>query len=102
MPGFVDPHIHLDKALIVESVRPNVSGTLTEAIEIIWERKRRYSVDDHVHIHLVCDKCGKVESIDAAIADPFLDELRTRPGFVTDVSHIALHGSCSGCSTARG
>ena len=59
-----------------------------------------HSVDDHVHIHLVCDKCGKVESIDAAIADPFLDELRTRTGFVTDVSHIALHGSCSGCSTA--
>jgi Fur family transcriptional regulator, ferric uptake regulator len=59
-----------------------------------------HSVDDHVHIHLVCDRCGKVESIDAAIADPFLDELRTRTGFVTDVSHVALHGACSGCSTA--
>ena len=59
-----------------------------------------HSVDDHVHIHLVCDQCGKVESIDAAIADPFLDELRGRTGFVTDVSHVALHGTCSSCSTA--
>jgi len=59
-----------------------------------------HSVDDHVHIHLVCDKCGTVESVDATIADPFLDELRTRTGFVTDVSHVALHGTCSGCSTA--
>ena len=59
-----------------------------------------HSVDDHVHIHLVCDRCGKVDSIDAAIADPFLDELRTRTGFVTDVSHVALHGECSECSTA--
>jgi Fur family ferric uptake transcriptional regulator len=59
-----------------------------------------HSVDDHVHIHLVCDKCGAVESIDATIADPFLDELRSTTGFVTDVSHVALHGTCRGCSTA--
>jgi len=45
-PPFVDPHVHLDKALITESVRPNRSGTLTEAIEIIWERKRRYEIDE--------------------------------------------------------
>jgi len=45
-PTFIDPHVHLDKALISEVVRPNVTGTLTEAIEIIWEKKRNYSVDD--------------------------------------------------------
>ncbi len=45
-PTFVDPHVHLDKALITETVRDNVSGTLTEAIEIIWERKRRYDPDE--------------------------------------------------------
>jgi len=46
--GFIEPHIHLDKALIRDDVRPNVSGGLDEAIEIIWERKRRYTVDDIV------------------------------------------------------
>ena len=45
-PTFVDPHVHLDKALITETVRANESGTLAEAIEIIWERKRRYEVDE--------------------------------------------------------
>ena len=45
-PTFIDPHVHLDKALITESVRPNVSGTLTEAIEIIWERKRNYEIEE--------------------------------------------------------
>ena len=48
----------------------------------------------------VCDSCGDVLSVDAAIAEPFLDELRRRTGFVTDVSHVALHGQCSGCSSA--
>ena len=45
-PTFVDPHVHLDKALISETVRDNVSGTLGEAIEIIWERKRRYDPEE--------------------------------------------------------
>jgi len=44
VPGFVEPHIHLDKALISERAPINVSGTLTEAIEILWEIKRKYSV----------------------------------------------------------
>ncbi|MBA7507490.1 Cytosine deaminase [subsurface metagenome] len=47
-PAFIDPHIHLDKCMIGDEVRPNISGTLQEAIEIIWERKRRYTVPDIV------------------------------------------------------
>lgn len=45
-PTFIDPHLHLDKALISEVVRENVSGTLTEAIEIIWDKKKRYTIKD--------------------------------------------------------
>ena len=44
--GFLEPHIHLDKAQINDDVRPNRSGTLDEAIEIIWERKRAYTVEE--------------------------------------------------------
>jgi len=47
-PTFVEPHIHLDKILISEVVRENKSGTLTEAIEIIWEKKKKYTTDDIV------------------------------------------------------
>ncbi|NLC39777.1 MAG: hypothetical protein GX763_02545 [Clostridiaceae bacterium] len=31
---------------ILNSIRKNVSGILTEAIEIIWDRKRRYTDED--------------------------------------------------------
>ena len=44
--GFLEPHIHLDKAQINDDVRPNRSGTLDEAIEIIWARKRGYTVEE--------------------------------------------------------
>ena len=46
VPGFVEPHIHLDKAFIRAECRVNQSGTLMEAIEIIWDKKRRYTVDE--------------------------------------------------------
>jgi cytosine/creatinine deaminase len=46
VPGFVEPHIHLDKALISERAPFNVSGTLTEAIEILWEIKRNYTIEE--------------------------------------------------------
>jgi len=49
LPAIIDPHIHLDKVNILDVVRPNESGTLTEAIEIIWEKKRRYSIEDIVN-----------------------------------------------------
>lgn len=44
--GFVDCHVHLDKALIAEDLPPNHSGTLQEAIDNIHERKSRYTVAD--------------------------------------------------------
>jgi cytosine/creatinine deaminase len=46
VPGFVEPHIHLDKALISERAPVNISGTLTEAIEILWNIKRNYTVEE--------------------------------------------------------
>ena len=58
-----------------------------------------HAVDDHVHIHLVCDKCGAVESIDAEIAEDFLCDLRSKTGFVTDITHVALQGHCVNCAT---
>ncbi len=45
-PAFIDAHIHLDKVLLADELRPNVSGTLAEAIEVIGERKARYTVED--------------------------------------------------------
>jgi cytosine deaminase len=52
--GFVEPHIHLDKALISERAPANVSGTLKEAIEILWNIKRNYTVDE------IADRASRV------------------------------------------
>ncbi|GAB1431810.1 amidohydrolase family protein [Spirochaetota bacterium] len=49
VPSFVEPHIHLDKVNIVDVVRPNKSGSLKEAIEIIWDKKAKYTNEDIVN-----------------------------------------------------
>lgn len=47
-PPLVNPHVHLDKALLGDVMRPNVSQTLEEAIAITWDFKRAYTEEDIV------------------------------------------------------
>jgi Fur family ferric uptake transcriptional regulator len=56
-----------------------------------------HSVDDDVHIHLVCRRCDGIDSISAAAARDFLDSLQRERGFATDVGHMAIHGLCRSC-----
>ena len=56
-----------------------------------------HSVDDDVHIHLVCRRCEGIESIPASVARGFLGALDRERGFSTDVGHMAIHGVCRTC-----
>ena len=42
LPGLFNLHYHADKCLLGEIMRPNISGTLPEAIEITNDHKRNY------------------------------------------------------------
>ena len=57
-----------------------------------------YSVataDDHVH--LVCRGCGTVQEADAELLAEPVRRLAEDRGFVLDVGHIALFGTCADC-----
>ncbi len=45
LPGFVEPHLHLDKALLDERM-PNLAGTLEGAIKVTGALKSRFTMDD--------------------------------------------------------
>lgn len=61
---------------------------------------------DHTHVHVVCRSCGMVQQVDAAHGQALAGALRDDIGFVTDVAHLAVHGTCATCarqpSTATG
>jgi Fur family ferric uptake transcriptional regulator len=56
-----------------------------------------HSVDENVHIHLVCDSCATVLSVPAGVAEDFVARLETDFGFRTDISHVSVHGLCEAC-----
>jgi len=56
-----------------------------------------HSVDEDLHIHLVCRKCDGIDSIPASSAREFLGALEQERGFATDVGHMAIHGLCRSC-----
>jgi Fur family ferric uptake transcriptional regulator len=56
-----------------------------------------HAVDDEMHIHLVCDRCTRVQSVPAEVAAGFVADLETEYGFRTDISHVSVHGLCSSC-----
>jgi cytosine/creatinine deaminase len=86
VPGFIEPHIHLDKVMINKDVRTNKSGTLTEAIEIIWEKKKAYTLEDivaragaviesgvangvtHIRTHVDVDTIGGLKPMEGVLA----------------------------------
>src|SRR5713226_817934 len=88
VPGFVEPHIHLDKALISERAPVNVSGTLTEAIEILWNIKRNYTVVE------IADRASRV--LERAL-DNGISRLRTH----VDVDPIGGMRPAQGLIRAR-
>lgn len=84
--GFVDPHVHLDKALVADETPPNESQTLTEAIRHDRNRKRGESatavqeraertIEMHVEhgctrlrTHVDIDPIGKLTALEGVLA----------------------------------
>src|SRR6476659_1455421 len=57
--------------------------------------------DDHGHLHLVCEGCGRVEEADVTLATDLVGRLRAASGFEPDVEHMAISGRCRDCAAAR-
>lgn len=57
-----------------------------------------HSIDEHVHIHLVCDRCEAVLSAPAQAASAFVTRLEKDYGFRTDITHVSVHGLCRTCA----
>lgn len=49
------------------------------------------------HAHLVCHRCGKTEDVNPALFAGARDAIAEDKGFVLDIGHVALFGTCSAC-----
>ena len=101
-PSLIDPHIHLDKVNIFDVVRKNESGTLKEAIEIIWDKKKTYTTEDiltrsedvllkalkngtlNMRSHVDVDTIGGLKPLEGVVA------LRDKYRHVMDIQIVAF------------
>jgi Fur family ferric uptake transcriptional regulator len=56
-----------------------------------------HSTLEHEHVHVVCRSCRKVSSYDPALVAPLAEALAA-DGFVMDVGHLAIFGTCADCA----
>jgi Fur family ferric uptake transcriptional regulator len=56
---------------------------------------------EHQHAHVVCHDCGEVAGIPPSALGELADRLRDERGFVLDIGHVALFGTCAGCVAGR-
>ena len=95
----------------VQAVAPSLSpSTVYRTLELLEELgvvththlghgAPSYHLATHAdHIHLVCRRCGEVQSADVRRAHQLADEVLARYGFVTDVGHLSLDGLCADCA----
>lgn len=52
------------------------------------------------HVHLVCGGCGAVFDADPSVADGLVRRLAADYGFVADVGHLSVSGTCRDCAAA--
>lgn len=59
-----------------------------------------HAATDDDHVHLVCRKCGLVVEIAPDAIGDVVERLLADKGFVADVGHLAIWGTCQGCVAA--
>jgi Fur family ferric uptake transcriptional regulator len=61
-------------------------------------RETAYEWLGQAHHHLVCSRCGGVTSLTAEMLAPVKSLLLDVTGFVADLRHIAISGTCRDCA----
>jgi Fur family ferric uptake transcriptional regulator len=56
-----------------------------------------HAADAPEHLHLICRDCGTVTEVAPAVVAPMLAALEESDGFVADVGHLTIFGSCAEC-----
>ncbi|GAB3355193.1 Fur family transcriptional regulator [Modestobacter lapidis] len=76
---------------------------LLERLGLVWHTHLGkgapvYHAAEHPHLHVVCQECGQISSVDPTLLDAAAERLAADLGFTVDVGHVALSGTCRACA----
>jgi Fur family transcriptional regulator, ferric uptake regulator len=80
---------------------------LLERLGLVWHTHLGkgapvYHSAEHPHLHVVCQSCGEVSSVEPDLLDGAAERLAAELGFTVDVGHVALSGTCRACRERAG
>lgn len=52
------------------------------------------------HVHLICRDCGTIAEVSPVTVAPLVQQLERNEGFVADVGHLTVFGTCATCRGA--
>jgi Fur family transcriptional regulator, ferric uptake regulator len=109
-----------DRPISAEQIAEGLDGRLpTLELTSVYrnlERLEQLGVVSHVHVthgpglyalardgdreYLVCERCGRVTTVEPAELDPIRDTVHDKFGYDVRFSHFPLHGHCRECAKA--
>jgi len=109
-----EKHCHLKASEVYERLQPrfpalNASTVYRSLERLVNSGKLSVSdmgtgasvyekVTDGIHHHLVCQKCGRVTTIEHEMVCSFFEQIEGEFGFKVFTNHLILFGECSECS----
>jgi Fur family transcriptional regulator, ferric uptake regulator len=77
--------------------RLHEKGDVTSRPDAEGEATYMYCEPARHHHHAICDECGRVEDVDCAAADLFVESLRKLHGFELNGHAVEFFGRCRTC-----
>ena len=79
---------------------------LLERLGLVWHTHLGkgapvYHAAQHPHLHVVCQSCGEITTVDPALLAVAAERLAADLGFTVDVGHVALSGTCRACTEEK-
>jgi Fur family transcriptional regulator, ferric uptake regulator len=106
-------HVHLTSHQVYEQIRGRLPAVNPSTVYRALERlagQGKVSVSDMgsgsavyeavnegIHHHLVCQKCGTVITLGNQEVEQFFEEIEERNQFHIHTNHLILFGLCAGC-----
>ena len=84
-------------ATVYRALRLLVESDLARELRLGDEAMLRYDANTRAHAHLVCDGCGRVVDVAAALTRGVVAGVAGATGFEITGHDVRLHGRCPDC-----
>ncbi len=92
----------IDRSTVYRSLDLFVNLGITVTAESLAGEKTYELVQENRHHHLICAICGQELEIDPSLVSSFYQQINNFYGYLVEMDHLILHGTCPGCREPGG